>query len=67
MVGLRVVLPTGIHPKMIHTHKLARRLAISRNLAMLTVLVLVAACAGETMAPEGPSTPTTPAAPHTPV
>ena len=52
---------------MTYTHKLARRLAISRNLAMLTALVLLAACAGETMAPEEPSGPTTPAAPNSPI
>ena len=52
---------------MTYTYKLARRLAISRNLAMLYVLVLVAACAGETTAPEAPATPTTPAAPNGPV
>ena len=51
---------------MTYTYKLARRLAISRNLAMLSVLVLLAACAGETTAPEAPATPTSPAAPHTP-
>jgi hypothetical protein len=52
---------------MTYTYKLARRLAISRNLAMLPVLVLFAACAGETTAPDAGTTPTTPAAPHTPI
>ena len=42
---------------MTYTYKLARRLAISRNLAMLNVLVLFAACAGETTAPEAPANP----------
>jgi hypothetical protein len=52
---------------MTYTHKLARRLAISRNLAMLpAALVLFAACAGDTTAPEAP-TATTPSAPTTPV
>lgn len=50
---------------MTYTYKLARRLAISRNLAMLTVLVLLAACAGETTAPDTP--PAASDAPHTPV
>ena len=36
---------------MTYTHKLARRLALSRDWAMLTVLLL-AACAGDTTAPE---------------
>jgi len=52
---------------MTYPDKLARRLAISRNLAMLSVLVLFAACAGETTAPEVPAPPTTPAAPNGPV
>jgi hypothetical protein len=52
---------------MTYTYQLARRLAISRNLAMLHLLVLVAACAGETTAPEAPATPHTPAAPTAPV
>jgi hypothetical protein len=52
---------------MTYTYKLARRLAISRNLAMLHVLVLVAACAGDTTAPEAPATPHTPAAPSVPL
>ncbi|MBA3318964.1 MAG: hypothetical protein H0T50_12860 [Gemmatimonadales bacterium] len=51
---------------MTYTYKLARRLAISRNLGMLNALLLLAACAGETTAPEASSTPSTPAAPHTP-
>ena len=52
---------------MTYTYKLARRLAISRNLGMLTVLALLAACAGETTAPDAPGTPTPPAAPTAPV
>jgi hypothetical protein len=52
---------------MTYTHKLARRLAISRNLAMLHVLVLFAACAGETTAPEVHTSPTSPATPSAPV
>ena len=51
---------------MTYTYKLARRLSLSRNLTMLPILALMAACAGETTAPEGPTTPTTPAAPATP-
>jgi hypothetical protein len=46
--------------------KLARSLAISRNLAMLHVLILVAACVGETD-PEPPAMPTTLTAPHVPI
>jgi hypothetical protein len=49
---------------MTYTFKLARRLAILRDLAMLTALVLLIACAGETTAPE---TSTPPAAPGAPV
>ena len=51
---------------MTYTHKLARRLALSRDFAMLTALVLLAACAGETTAPEAaePNTPSAPTAPH---
>jgi hypothetical protein len=48
---------------MTYKYKLARRLAISRNLAMITALVLLAACAGETTAPEAPTTPNTPVLP----
>ena len=48
---------------MTYTHKLARRLALSRNLAMFPVLLLAAACAGETTAPEAPANPTSPSAP----
>ncbi len=51
---------------MTYTYKLARRLAISRDLAMLSVLVLLAACAGETTAPESSSTPSVPAVPSAP-
>jgi len=48
---------------MTYTYKLARRLAISRNLAMLTVFVLLAACTGDTTGPEASSTPAMPLAP----
>jgi len=51
---------------MTYTYKLARRLAVSRNLAMHTVLVVLAACAGETTAPETSAPPTAADAPHTP-
>jgi hypothetical protein len=49
---------------MTYTYKLARRLAISRNLPVLSVLVLLAACAGDTTAPEVPATPSTPSVPN---
>ena len=52
-----------IHRQMTYTHKLARRLALSRNLAMFPALLLAAACAGETTAPEAPANPTSPSAP----
>ena len=52
---------------MTYTYKLARRLAISRKLGMVTTLVLLAACAGETTAPEAPTIPNPPAAPSVPV
>jgi hypothetical protein len=52
---------------MTYTYKLARRLAISRDLGMLTVLVLFAACAGETTAPETPNSSTVSDAPRSPV
>lgn len=52
---------------MTYTYKLARRLAISRNLGMVTPLFLLVACAGETTAPEAPAIPTTPSAPSAPV
>src|SRR5919106_4343550 len=51
---------------MTYTYKLARRLAISRNFAMLHVLILVAACAGDTTEPEVPAIPSTPSAPAAP-
>jgi hypothetical protein len=41
---------------MTYTFKLARRLAVSRKLAMLTALALLAACMGDTTAPEAGST-----------
>jgi hypothetical protein len=52
---------------MTYTYKLARRLAISRNLAMLNMLALLAACAGDTTAPEAVAVPSTPAAPEAPM
>jgi len=51
---------------MTYTYKLARRLSISRNFAMLHVLILVAACAGDTTEPEVPAIPSTPSAPAAP-
>jgi hypothetical protein len=53
------VLPEGESRKveaMTYTFKLARRLAISQKLAMLTALALLAACMGDTTAPEPGST-----------
>jgi hypothetical protein len=47
---------------MTYTHKLARRLALSRASARLTVLVLLAACAGDATAP-APDQPAGPTAP----
>jgi hypothetical protein len=45
---------------MTYTFKLARRLAVSRNYCMLPVLLVIAACSGDTTAPEGsPNNPTT--------
>lgn len=45
---------------MTYTFKLARRLAVSRHFSVLTTLVLLAACAGETTAPDaGSSGPAT--------
>jgi hypothetical protein len=51
---------------MTYTHKLARRLALSRRLAAFTALVLLAGCAGETTAPEvaEPNAPSDPTASH---
>ena len=37
---------------MTYTFKLARRLAISRKLSMVTALILLAACTGETTGPD---------------
>ena len=42
---------------MTYTFKLARRLAMSRDLTMVTALILLAACAGDTTGPEATSTP----------
>jgi hypothetical protein len=45
---------------MTYTFKLARRLAVSRNYFMLPVLLVIAACSGDTTAPEGsPDNPAT--------
>src|SRR5918992_1752286 len=38
---------------MTYTFKLARRLAVSRNYVMLPALLVIAACSGDTTAPEG--------------
>jgi hypothetical protein len=43
---------------MTYTFKLARRLAMSRDLTMVTALILLAACAGDTTGPEPTSTNT---------
>src|SRR5215213_5583852 len=40
---------------MTYTFKLARRLAASRQFTMLPVLLVLAACAGDTTAPQAPS------------
>jgi hypothetical protein len=48
---------------MTYTHKLARRLAISRKLGMLAAFALLAACAGDTTSPEAPLGPSAPSAP----
>ena len=48
---------------MTYTQKLARRLAISRKLGMSTTFALLAACAGDTTAPEAPTHPSAPSAP----
>src|SRR5215213_8489669 len=51
---------------MTYTFKLARRLAVSRNLTMLPVLLVIAACNGDATAPEGPTeSPTTGSEVHT--
>lgn len=41
---------------MTYTYKLARRLAISQNLSMVSALLLIAACAGDTTGPESTGT-----------
>jgi hypothetical protein len=46
---------------MTYTFKLARRLAVSRHLDMLAVLVLVAACTGDTTGPDATAAPSSPA------
>src|SRR5918994_6544979 len=40
---------------MTYTFKLARRLAVSRNYMMLPALLVIAACSGDTTAPESPT------------
>lgn len=55
---------------MTYKHKLARRLALSRKLGMLTAFALLVACAGDTTAPEAaadPSAPSGPTSPDTPL
>jgi len=51
---------------MTYTYKLARRLSIARHFAMLHVLILAAACAGDTTEPELPAFPNSPSAPAAP-
>src|SRR5262245_54676289 len=51
---------------MTYTHKLARRLAISRKLGLSTAFALLAACAGDSTAPEAPTDPSAPSAPASP-
>jgi len=51
---------------MTYTYKLARRLAISRKLGMSTAFALLAACAGDTTAPEVPGNPGAPSDPSSP-
>ena len=51
---------------MTYTYKLARRLAISRKLGMSTAFALLAACAGDTTAPEVPANPGAPSDPSLP-
>ena len=51
---------------MTYTHKLARRLAISRRLGTSTAFALLAACAGDSTAPEAPANPTAPSGPTSP-
>lgn len=51
---------------MTYTYKISRRLAISRRFVTPTALALVAACAGDTTAPEGTGDPHTPSAPTSP-
>ena len=51
---------------MTYTYKLARRLAISRKLGMSTAFALLAACAGDTTAPEVPANPGAPSDPSSP-
>jgi uncharacterized lipoprotein YajG len=46
---------------MTYTFKLARRLAMSRDLSMVSALLLLAACAGDTTGPETTTTTNPPA------
>ncbi len=48
---------------MTYTYKLARRLAISRKLGLSTAFALLAACAGDSTAPEAPGDSSAPSAP----
>src|SRR5215217_7873929 len=43
---------------MTYTFKLARRLAMSRKLSMVSALLLLAACAGDSTGPDATSNPT---------
>src|SRR5262245_64178471 len=54
---------------MTYTHKLARRLAISRKLGLCTAFAALAACAGDSTAPEAgdPGAPSAPASPTGPL
>ena len=51
---------------MTYIHKLARRLAISRKLGIPIASALLAACAGDTTAPEAAADPSAPSAPASP-
>ena len=51
---------------MTYTYRISRRLAISRKLVTPTALALLAACAGDTTAPEASGDPSPPSAPTSP-
>jgi hypothetical protein len=51
---------------MTYTYKLARRLAISRKSGLSAACALLAACGGDTTAPEAPAVLSTPSAPYVP-